>query len=58
MIGVKCVHEENLKQRMIPFPFQVIEHEVTAIFEDGILEIYISKNTLCKGKNRVVMWKK
>ena len=45
------IHKNNLKQRMIPFPFPVIHHDVTATFEGGILEVFISKNTVCQGKN-------
>ncbi|WP_338452332.1 Hsp20/alpha crystallin family protein [Niallia oryzisoli] len=42
------------KSRKIPFPFPIINHEVTASFSSGILEVFISKHTVCKGENRVV----
>jgi HSP20 family molecular chaperone IbpA len=40
------------KQRMISFPFSVINHDVTAKFESGILEVFISKYINGNGKNR------
>jgi HSP20 family molecular chaperone IbpA len=43
---------KECKQRVITMPFSVIHHEVTTIFESGILEVYISKNKKGKGRNR------
>lgn len=39
------------KQRMISFPFSIVHHRVKATFESGILEVFISKNKECNGKN-------
>ncbi|MBB6447384.1 Hsp20/alpha crystallin family protein [Bacillus benzoevorans] len=47
--------EHNRKQRNIPFPFPVIEHEVTAAFHDEVLEVFIAKNKLCAGIIRKVL---
>jgi HSP20 family molecular chaperone IbpA len=45
---------EKKKQRMISFPFSIIHHDVHAIFEGGILEVFISKYKICCGKNREI----
>ncbi|WP_394232301.1 Hsp20/alpha crystallin family protein [Niallia oryzisoli] len=42
------------KRRKIPFPFDILTHQVTASFSGGILEVFISKHTKCKGITRVV----
>lgn len=42
------------KKREIPFPFDIINHQVTASFSSGMLEVFISKHTKCKGISRVV----
>jgi HSP20 family molecular chaperone IbpA len=47
-------NQENVKQRKISFPFSVIHHDVSANFESGILEVFISKDKMGNGKNRVI----
>jgi HSP20 family molecular chaperone IbpA len=47
-------NQENVKQRKISFPFSVIHHDVSANFESGILEVFISKDNMGNGKNRVI----
>ncbi|GHH99114.1 Hsp20/alpha crystallin family protein [Neobacillus kokaensis] len=42
------------KERTIHFPFQIIHHCVTAIFQNGMLEIFISKTKNGLGKNRYI----
>jgi len=55
IIGVENKQQqENVKQRIISFPFSVIQHDVKANFESGILEIFISKYTICNGDNREI----
>lgn len=54
-IQVQKEHQEkNIKQRKIPFPFPVINHRVTAVFHDDILEVFVAKNILFAGTNRKV----
>lgn len=45
----------NKKERIIPFPFPVTAHEVTAEYHDEVLEVFIAKNKFCKEKNRKIM---
>lgn len=53
LIEAQCLKKKSsCKQRMITFPFQVINHDVSAKFESGILEVFISKYIICNGKNR------
>lgn len=47
--------KENTKERIIPFPFPVTGHEVTAEYHDEVLEVFIAKNKFCKEKNRKIM---
>lgn len=42
------------KERTIQFPFSIIHHCVTALFENGVLEIFISKKENGLGKNRYI----
>lgn len=42
------------KERKIYFPFQIIDHCVTALFQNGVVEIFISKTDDGLGKNRYV----
>ena len=48
----------NIKERMIPFPFSVTAHEVTAEYHDDVLEVFIAKNKFCKEKDRKVLIEK
>ncbi|MBU8878325.1 Hsp20 family protein [Bacillus sp. FJAT-29790] len=55
--ALKKVHltdESPFKIRKVDFPFLIIQKEVKALFENGILEILISKNKKGIGKNRSV----
>lgn len=55
LIKVNPHHQRNEhKNRMIPFPFPIVHHRVTASFESGILEVFISKNAVCHGKKREI----
>ncbi len=53
------VHKKNFendtKQRIIPFPFPVIKHEVSAEFHDDVIEVFIAKNKFCEGLNRKIL---
>jgi HSP20 family molecular chaperone IbpA len=42
--------------RIIEFPFMVIDHKVTANFQNGVLEIYISKNEEGMKQNQFITW--
>lgn len=42
------------KMRSIHFPFRVINQNVTAVFFNGILEVFISKTENGLGKNRFI----
>ncbi|WP_286232022.1 Hsp20/alpha crystallin family protein [Neobacillus mesonae] len=42
------------KERTIQFPFKIIHHCVTAFFQNGILEIFLSKTQNGLGKNRYI----
>ncbi|WP_428908470.1 Hsp20/alpha crystallin family protein [Niallia sp. Krafla_26] len=42
------------KQRSISFPFNVSYHDVKATFENGILEVFISKQRIENGLNRII----
>ncbi len=42
------------KTRTIDFPFLIIKHHITASFNSGILEIFISKTQTGTGKNRYI----
>ncbi len=42
------------KERRIHFPFPIIHHCVSALFQDGLLEIFISKKENGIGKNRYI----
>lgn len=56
-VYIRATHSINgkePKQRVITFPFSIINHVVSAHFESGILEIYIPKRLVCYGKNRAV----
>lgn len=54
--GMQQLKQKNIpKLRIIPFPFSVIHHYVKAHFDGGILEVFISKTSACKGKNRVIL---
>lgn len=46
--------KKEKKSRVIEFPFLVTERKVSAYFNDGILEIFISKERWKCGKNRRV----
>ncbi|WP_141432368.1 Hsp20/alpha crystallin family protein [Bacillus sp. 03113] len=43
------------KNRTISFPFRVIEQKVYAKFNNGILEVFVSKDTPGNRKNRYVI---
>jgi spore coat protein M/HSP20 family protein len=45
---------QNKKVRSIHFPFQVVNQNVTAVFFNGILEVFISKTENGLGKNRYI----
>lgn len=51
-------HPPSSKQqkriRTIDFPFQVINQKVTAAFQNGILEVFISKTEEESGDNRII----
>ncbi|MCD4837640.1 Hsp20/alpha crystallin family protein [Neobacillus sedimentimangrovi] len=40
--------------RSIDFPFSIINHDVKAFFENGTLEIFISKSNIGHGQNRFI----
>jgi len=40
--------------RSIEFPFQVTKQEISAVFTNGVLEIFISKTRKGSGKNRYI----
>lgn len=42
------------KERVIDFPFDIINQKTTAAFANGILEVFISKNDTEFGKNRYI----
>lgn len=42
------------KIRTIDFPFSIIDHKVSAAFNNGVLEIFISKTEKGLGKNRFI----
>lgn len=42
------------KERIIDFPFVIIRHGVTAVFQNGLLEIFITKAENGSGKNRYI----
>ncbi|WP_251550644.1 Hsp20/alpha crystallin family protein [Neobacillus muris] len=42
------------RSRTIDFPFPIINHCVTAAFQNGVLEIFISKTEAGQGKNRYI----
>ena len=56
--AIKVGQKQDSLQRLVPFPFPVIHHEAVATFEDGILEVHISKKTLNNGKNRSLIIEK
>jgi HSP20 family molecular chaperone IbpA len=52
------VNEEHsklsTKERIIPFPFPVTGHKVTAEYHDDVLEVFIAKNKFYEEKNRKI----
>lgn len=40
--------------RTIDFPFSIIDHKVSAAFDNGVLEVFISKTEKGLGKNRYI----
>lgn len=52
MIAVQKAKEKQI--RTIDFPFPIINHLVSASFQNGILEVFISKIEKGSGKNRYI----
>lgn len=42
------------KVRIIDFPFPIVNHHVTAAFQNGVLEIFITKTDTGLGNNRYI----
>ncbi|MGG5254199.1 Hsp20/alpha crystallin family protein [Neobacillus sp. SM06] len=44
----------EVRERIIDFPFPIVNQKIAASFHSGILEITISKEEKCSGKNRFI----
>lgn len=53
-IDVKNKMIQDHKQRIISFPFHVTQHMVKASYDSEILEVFISKQRIQSGANRVI----
>ncbi len=47
-------NQAEVRERTIDFPFPIVNQKITASFQSGILEITISKEEKCSGKNRFI----
>lgn len=45
-------NSSDVRMRRVDFPFSISDREILAVFQNGILEVFISKKIIGKGKNR------
>lgn len=53
-LSLSSFNQSQVRVRTVDFPFRIIDKKVHAVFQDGILEIYISKNEDGLGKDRFI----
>lgn len=53
-IDIKATMGKTTKQRSVYFPFKISNRYVHAVFQDGILEVFIRMDIISDGKNRFI----